>query len=267
MTIQYLWKKIQETKPLVHQITNYVTVRDCANLTLAVGASPVMAHAVEEVAEMAMKSQALVLNIGTLDTDTIAAMIKAGQAANQHHVPVVLDPVGAGATAFRMDAIQTLLEKVQFAVIRGNASEISTLCGIRAGKGVDAAGGISAEQFAIIRQRAKELQAVIAVSGAVDYVTDGTSEARIANGTALLTQITGTGCMTTALIGCCLGAGISPFQSAITSLVAMGIVGEWAERKIEKGAIGQFHQYLFDGFGQMNDSWLEKEGNVDVTSA
>src|SRR5690606_17813515 len=97
MTIQYLWKKIQETKPLVHQITNYVTVRDCANLTLAVGASPVMAHAVEEVAEMAMKSQALVLNIGTLDADTIAAMIKAGQAANQHHVPVVLDPVGAGA--------------------------------------------------------------------------------------------------------------------------------------------------------------------------
>lgn len=267
MKIQYQWETIQETNPLIHQITNYVTVRDCANITLAVGASPVMAQASEEVSEMVRISQALVLNIGTLEATLVEAMIQAGQTANQHHVPVVLDPVGAGATSFRLNSLQTLLEKVQFTVIRGNASEISTLCGIRAGKGVDAAGDLTSDQFEAIKQLANELKAVIAVSGAVDYITDGSKEAHISNGTALLTKITGTGCMTTALIGCCLGAGIAPFESAVTSLVAMGIVGEWAEKKMDPEAIGQFHQSLFDGFGQMNSEWLAKEGNVHVTSS
>lgn len=266
MTISFHWEKIQEKRPLVHQITNYVTVNDCANITLATGASPVMAHAIEEVEEMAKISQALVLNIGTLDPATLKAMIKAGQSADHEYVPIVLDPVGAGATAFRIDSLRTLLREVSFTVIRGNASEILTLCGIRGGKGVDATSNLTEEQFEAIRQLAIDLKTTIAVSGPVDFITDGSKEAHVNNGTPLLTKITGTGCMTTALIGCCLGAEIPPFESAVTALTAMGIVGEWAER-MTGGDIGQFHQCLFDGFGRMNSQWLENEGKVHVPSA
>lgn len=267
MTIHFQWEKIEQRQPLIHQITNYVTVNDCANVTLAAGASPVMAQAVEEVAEMARLSQALVLNIGTLDHAPNEAMIRAGKAANEDKVPVVLDPVGVGATTFRYESVQELLQQVHFSVIRGNASEISTICGIREGKGVDASSGISSDRMESIKQLAKELNTVIAVSGAVDYITDGTREAHISNGTPLLTKITGTGCMTTALIGCCLGAGISAFESAITSLLSMGIVGEWAEREVGKEDLGRFHQYLLNGFGRMNSDWLQEEGRINVTSA
>lgn len=267
MSIRFQWEQIQAKQPLVHQITNYVTVNDCANVTLAAGASPVMAQAVEEVAEMASLSQALVLNIGTLDHAPNEAMIRAGKAANENNIPVALDPVGVGATAFRYESVQTLLKEVHFSVIRGNASEISTILGIREGKGVDATKDLSSDQYESIRELAKELNTTIAVSGAVDYITDGEREARVSNGTALLTKISGTGCMTTALTGCCLGAGISPFESAVTALTAMGIVGEWAEKQVEDGELGNFHYYLLDGFGRMNSEWLQKEGRVDVTFA
>lgn len=267
MTIQYQWEQIKEKQPLVHQITNYVTVNDCANITLAAGASPVMAQAMEEVSEMAGQSQAIVFNIGTLNPSLIDAMVQAGKMANEKKIPVVLDPVGAGATAFRLKSVQTLLQEVQFTVIRGNASEISTLCGIREGKGVDASSSTLSDRFAQIKQLAKQLKTVIAASGPIDYITDGSEEAHISNGTVLLTKITGTGCMTTALIGCCLGAGISPMDSAITSITAMGIVGEWAENRVAEGELGHFHRYLLDGFGQMNSGWLQEKGRINVTSS
>lgn len=266
MKINFPWEKIREKQPLIHQITNHVTVNDCANITLAAGASPVMAQAVEEVSEMVAQSQALVVNIGTLDQRMIEAMILAGQTANEKNIPVVLDPVGAGATTYRYNTLQKILQNVQLTVIRGNASEISTLCGIREGKGVDAASKIMSDRLESFRQLAQKLQTVIAVSGAVDYITDGIHEAKVSNGTPLLTQITGTGCMTASLIGCCLGAGMSPMESAITALTAMGIVGEWAEDQIREGELGRFHQYLFDGLGQMNQKWLQNQGDVHVTS-
>ncbi|MXQ53360.1 hydroxyethylthiazole kinase [Shimazuella alba] len=266
MTIAFKWEKIREEQPLIHHITNYVTVTDCANITLACGASPVMAHAPEEVSEMVAHSQALVLNIGTLSQSLIESMIRAAKTANQKQVPIVLDPVGVGATTFRLQTVQELLRQVQFTVIRGNASEIATLCGFREGKGVDAIDTELKQFIPQVRKLAKQLQTVIAVSGEVDYITDGTQEAQITNGTELLTKVTGTGCMTTALIGCCLGAGIPPFTSAITSLLVMGLVGEWAEGLVEADNVGSFRTYLFDGFAKMNNQWLQKKGKVYVTA-
>ncbi|TCS94837.1 hydroxyethylthiazole kinase [Hazenella coriacea] len=263
MSFEYNWEKIREIQPLIHHITNSVTINDCANMTLACGASPVMADAEEEVEEMVVQSQSLVLNMGTLSKSYIDRMIKAGKAANQQQVPVVLDPVGVGATSFRFQSVERLLAEVKFAVIRGNASEISTLCGSRAGKGVDA----DTEFETIlpdIQKLAKRLNTVIAVSGSVDYVTDGEREVRIYNGTPLLSQVTGTGCMSTSVIGCCLGAGLEALSSAVTAYVAVGLAGEWAERMKGNAGLGTFRMYLMDSVSQMNNQWLAKEGKIDA---
>lgn len=260
-----LWSQIRERNPLIHQITNVVTVNDCANITLAVGASPVMADAVEEVEEMVSYSGALTINIGTLNQAHIAAMILAGKAANRLGVPVVLDPVGAGATQFRVATTKRLLQEVKFAVIRGNASEIATLCGTRSGKGVDASGvdSVSLEQeFQVL---AKELGTVLSVSGAVDYVTDGVKEAWISNGTPTLTQVTGTGCMLTAVTGSCLGGGIEAFDAAVLSLVAVGLAGEKAEATLQADeGIGTFRMRFFDQISCFTGRELAEEGKVRV---
>lgn len=259
------WERIGETHPLIHQITNVVTVNDCANITLACGASPVMADALEEAAEMAAASDAVVINIGTLRQEQLEAMAQAGESANKRGVPVVLDPVGAGSTRLRMDALDQLLRRVKFSVIRGNSSEIRTLCGQRSGRGVDADLEKLDSLLPSIRSLAKDYQTVIAVSGPVDYVTDGTREAYVENGTPMLTRVTGTGCMLTSVIGCCLGAGIEPFHAAILSLAAVGIAGERAEASLsgEEG-IGTFRIHFFDEMFHMNGKTLEQAGKVKL---
>jgi hydroxyethylthiazole kinase len=257
------WEKIAEKNPLIHQITNVVTVGDCANITLACGASPVMAYSLKEVEEMAAQSQALTLNLGTLDEEQIEAMIRAGQAANRHRVPVVLDPVGAGATSYRFQAVRRLLEQVKFAVIRGNLSEIATLCNERSGKGVDSADTRLEERTEAIRGLARETGAVISVSGPVDFVTDGWREARIENGTPLLAKVTGTGCMLTAVTGSALGAGLPAFDAAVIALVAVGLAGDQAERSLgpEEG-IGTFRMRFFDRIFFMTNEKVQREGRV-----
>jgi hydroxyethylthiazole kinase len=260
-----LWDRIAEVHPLIHQLTNVVTVNDCANITLTCGASPVMADAPEEAAEMAAASDAVVINIGTLRQDQLEAMAKAGESANKRGVPVVLDPVGAGATRLRLEAVDRLLKRVRFSVIRGNSSEIGTLCGRRSGRGVDANLEDLDSHLPSFRSLAKNLQAVIAVSGPVDYVTDGEREAYVENGTPLLTRVTGTGCMLTAVIGCCLGAGIEPFHAAILSLAAVGIAGEKAEASLsETEGIGTFRIRFFDEMFRMNSNTLEQDGKVKL---
>lgn len=260
-----LWNRIAEVHPLVHQITNVVTVNDCANITLACGASPVMADALEEAAEMSAASNAVVINIGTLRQEQLEAMAQAGESANKCGVPVALDPVGAGATRLRLEAVDKLLKRVRFSVIRGNSSEIGTLCGQRSGRGVDA----NLEDFnsllPSVRNLANHLQSVIAISGPVDYVTDGKREAFVENGTPLLTRVTGTGCMLTAVIGCCLGAGIEPFHAAILSLAAVGIAGEKAEASLsESEGIGTFRIRFFDEMFRMSSDTLEAAGKVKL---
>jgi hydroxyethylthiazole kinase len=249
--------KLRETKPLVHQITNYVVMNETANATLALGALPVMAHAVEEVEEMVGLAGALVLNIGTLSPHWIEAMVLAGHAANARGVPVVLDPVGAGATRYRTDTARGLLAELDVAVLRGNAGEIATLVGIEAEvRGVEsiAAGGDSGE---LARAAARTLGVVASVTGPVDHVSDGERVIAIENGHELLGTVSGTGCMSTAITGCFLAAKPNePLEAGAEALVAFGVAGEDAAATAR--GPGTFHAGLYDALYALDPGTLDR---------
>jgi hydroxyethylthiazole kinase len=255
-------RAIRERKPLVHQITNYVVMNETANSTLALGALPVMAHAPQEVEEMASAAGALVLNIGTLSDHWIEAMLLAGAAANRAGVAVVLDPVGAGATSYRTDTARTLLAELEIAVVRGNAAEVATLAGREAEiRGVEAIGasGSSAELAAAA---AKELGCVASVTGPVDHVSDGERSYAIANGHQLLGTVSGTGCMSTAVTGCFLAVRPqAPLEAAAEALVAFGIAGEDASEEA-KGP-GTFHAALYDALYLLDPETLDARAKVE----
>ncbi len=253
--------RIREQKPLVHQITNYVVMNETANATLALGALPVMAHAVEEVEEMVGLAGALVLNIGTLSPDWIEAMVLAGRAANARGIPIALDPVGAGATRYRTDTARGLLAELPIDVLRGNPGEIATLVGVEAEvRGVEsiAAGGEAAE---LARAAARALDLVAAVTGPVDYVSDGTRVIAVENGHELLGTVTGTGCMSTAITGAFLAAEPgSSLDAAVGALVAFGVAGEDAAADA-KGP-GTFHAGLYDALAALDPSTLDGRARV-----
>jgi hydroxyethylthiazole kinase len=246
---------IRERKPLVHQITNFVVMNETANVTLAIGALPVMAHALQEVEEMASVASALVLNIGTLSDEWVEAMIAAGRAANAAGVPVVLDPVGAGATEYRTDTSRRLLDVVEIAVLRGNAAEIATLAGQDAEiRGVEAVGGGGGPELA--SEASSLLGPVVAVTGPVDHVSDGEAVNSVANGHELLGTVTGTGCMATAITGCFLGVrGDDPLAAATEALVTFGVAGEDAAR-VSEGP-GSFHVALYDALYHLDPGTLD----------
>jgi hydroxyethylthiazole kinase len=254
-------RRLRETKPLVHQITNYVVMNETANATLALGALPVMAHAREEVEEMAAIAGALVLNIGTLSPDWVEAMLLAGRAANEHGVPVVLDPVGAGATKYRTETAQRILTEVRVAVLRGNAGEVATLVGVAAEvRGVESigAGGDPAD---LALEAARRLGVVASVTGPVDHVSDGERVIRIENGDTLMATITGTGCMSSALTGCFLAVNRErPLEAAAEALVAFGVAGEDAAR----GAAGpgSFHVALYDCLAALDPQTLDERARA-----
>jgi hydroxyethylthiazole kinase len=252
--------RLRQRKPLVHQITNYVVMNETANATLALGALPVMAHAPEEVEEMAGFAGALVLNIGTLSALWVEAMLAAGCAANERSVPVVLDPVGAGATRYRTETAKRILDEVDVAVLRGNAGEVATLVGVAAEmRGVESigAGGDPAE---IAREAGRSLGLVASVTGTVDHVSDGERTAAISNGDAMLATITGTGCMSTAITGCFLAVADSAFDAAVEALVAFGVAGEDAARDA-KGP-GSFHVNLYDALAALDPATLDGRARV-----
>jgi hydroxyethylthiazole kinase len=247
---------IRARKPLVHQITNYVVMNETANATLALGALPVMAHAVEEVDEMASVAGALVLNIGTLSAHWIEAMMRAAEAANRAGVPVVLDPVGAGATRLRTETARRILEEAEIAVVRGNAAEVATLAGRRAEiRGVESLG--SSESGAeLARAAAADLGCVVSVTGPVDHVSDGERTVAVANGHELLATVTGTGCMSSALTGCFLAvAAERPLDAAAEALAAFGVAGEDAAQGA-KGP-GSFHVNLYDALYGLDPATLD----------
>ena len=254
-------RRLRETKPLVHQITNYVVMNETANATLALGALPVMAHAREEVGEMAAIAGALVLNIGTLSPDWVESMLLAGRAANEHGVPVVLDPVGAGATRYRTETAQRILSEVRVDVLRGNAGEVATLVGVAAEvRGVESigAGGDPAD---LALEAARRLDLVASVTGPVDHVSDGERVIRIENGDALMATITGTGCMSSALTGCFLAVNRErPLEAAAEALVAFGVAGEDAAR----GAAGpgSFHVALYDCLAALDPRTLDERARA-----
>lgn len=239
--IAKLLYNLREKKPLVHHLTNYVTVNDCANITLAIGASPVMADDINEVRDMVSLASSLVINIGTLNSRTVEAMVEAGKRANELGVPVVLDPVGAGATLYRTETAKRIMNEVKLSVIRGNLSEIKTLYGIDAQtRGVDSsetyedkAGGLEAVKK-LAKDFALKLNTVIAITGAVDIITDGNVIYSVENGHETMSKITGTGCMCTSLIGSYLGAGEDKLLAALSGVASMGIAGEIAYESLNK---------------------------------
>lgn len=233
--------KIKEKNPLVHHITNYVTANDCANITLAIGASPVMADDVNEVWDMVSKASSLVINMGTISSIRAEAMIKAGKRANELDIPIILDPVGIGATPFRTEKVQILISELKLAAIRGNLSEIKKLYGMKSQtKGVDCTDSMSSnvgeltEEKEIAKDLANRLNTVVAITGSVDIVTDGKTLYCIENGHKIMSKVTGTGCMCTSLIGACSGAGHDNLLAALSGVASMGIAGEIGYERLNK---------------------------------
>ena len=228
-----LLARVRAEAPLVHNITNFVVMNSSANILLAAGASPVMAHAPEEVADMAGFAGALVLNIGTLTVPWVDSMLLAGQVANRRGIPVVLDPVGSGATRFRTETCRRLLRELRISVLRGNASEIASLTGVAAAatRGVDAADGITPELVAAAAFARREA-CVVGISGERDLVTDGRRTFRIANGHPLMTRVTGTGCGLSAVTGafCAVARDCEPVVAVAAAFAYYGLCGELARR-------------------------------------
>lgn len=259
MTGKSIWSDLQrlrEAAPLVHNITNFVVMNNTANALLAIGASPVMAHAPEEVEEMVRIASALVINIGTLSYDWIEAMGLAMQAAATKGIPVIFDPVGAGATTYRTRTCRELLQRSAPTVIRGNASEIMALVDatIRT-RGVDSsAHGDAAEAAAILLARA--YGCVVVVSGAIDLVTDGTAKNYVRNGHALMPKVTGLGCTATALIGAFAAINADPLAAATHAMAVMGICGEIAATTSAGPASLQMN--LIDSFYTLDETQISR---------
>ncbi len=267
LEIGKLLNEVRNKKPLVHNITNYVTVNDCANILLALGASPIMADDIKEAADITTISSALVINIGTLNERTIESMIASGKKANELNIPVVFDPVGAGASAFRNATTKKIIEEVRINVLRGNMSEIKFIAGLQANtKGVDASEadtkGGNDEDINIAKSLAEKLNCTVAITGVTDIVSDGQRVAILENGHKMLANVTGTGCMTSALIGGFCGAGLDYFIGAISGITSMGIAGEIAFEKAGSIGTGSFHIAIIDAISTLNNEIIGSMAKV-----
>jgi hydroxyethylthiazole kinase len=253
---------LRERKPLVHQITNYVVMNETANATLALGALPVMAHAIEEVEEMASAAAALVLNIGTLSGHWIEAMLLAAKAANRAGVPIVLDPVGAGATTLRTETAKRIVGEAEMAVVRGNAAEVAILAGRQAEiRGVESLGAADSGAE-LARQAARELGVVVAVTGPVDHVSDAERVVAVSNGHELLGTVSGTGCMSTAITGCFLAVRPeAPLETTAEALAAFGVAGEDAAQGAN--GPGTFHAQLYDALYNLDPETIDDRVRVE----
>lgn len=259
---------VREKSPLIHNITNYVTVNDCANILLACGASPIMSDDCGEVEEITSICGGLNINIGTLNKDTIPAMLLAGKKANELGHPIILDPVGAGASSLRTETARKLLEELKFAVIRGNISEIKVLAlGSGSTKGVDAdvADAVTDETLenviAFAQTFSQKTGAVIAITGAIDIVADGARAFVIRNGHPMMAGITGSGCMLTALTAAFITASAgNVFEAAASAVCAMGLCGERAFVTLEKNKAGNssYRNYLIDEVCRLTSKELDE---------
>ena len=251
---------MRERKPLVHNITNYVVMNETANAILALGALPVMAHAREEVEEMARIASALVLNIGTLSPAWVDAMLAAGAAAQ---APIVLDPVGVGATRYRTKTAHRILDAVDVTVVRGNAGEVATLVGAHAEvRGVESiVAGLEPAELA--RTAAERLGTIVSVTGPVDHVSDGHTVFAVANGHPLLAAVTGTGCMSSAVTGAFLAAKPErPLEAAAEALAAYGVAAE--DAAAGAGGPGTFHARLYDALYALDPATLDARTRIDT---
>jgi hydroxyethylthiazole kinase len=251
---------LRERRPLVHNITNYVAMNNTANALLALGASPAMVHAPEEVSDFVRISGALVINIGTLSASWVDAMSRAALTAREHAVPWVLDPVGVGATPFRSRVARALLAQ-RPTVLRGNASEILSL----AFEGTTRSGGVdslhqSKDATAAARSLARQFETVVVVSGEIDLITDGNELLEVANGHEIMTRVTGLGCTATAIVGAFLGAGVRPLVASAAAMLVLGLAGERAQR-VSRGP-GSLQVHLLDELASLDAEVIRAEGRL-----
>lgn len=268
-----IFHNIKTQHPLIHNITNYVTVNDCANILLAAGASPIMSDEEEEVAEITAICSALNVNIGTLNKNTIRAMFAAAKKANELQHPIVLDPVGAGASRLRTQTALSLLESVSFSVIRGNSSEIKTLAqGSGTTKGVDAdsADTVKGENLdsavAFAKTFAAQQKCVVAITGAIDIVADAKKAFVIYNGDALMSRITGTGCQLSALTAAAVAANKgNALEATAAAVCAMGLAGEIAKKRLSAAdGNATYRSYIIDAIFNMTGEQLEDGAKYEV---
>lgn len=265
-----LWSDVcavRDRSPLVHSITNLVVINFNANVLLAAGASPVMAHAHEEVADMVGIAQALVLNIGTLDPYWIESMQLALRAAAKRGIPVVLDPVGAGATKYRNESIEQLLMTSLPTVVRGNGSEIMSVAGSAAQtRGVDSSAAAT-DALGAAQSLVQRTQGVVCVSGQIDHILDASHRwARLSNGHAWMTRITGVGCSATALIGAFCAVQPDAWRATVAAMALLGVVGEVAaEKVIARGkGVGSLQMALLDELQLLDQSTFEQRLKLEV---
>ncbi|MGA8530964.1 MAG: hydroxyethylthiazole kinase [Acidobacteriaceae bacterium] len=240
--------RLRNRRPLIHHVTNFVVMNSTANITLCAGALPVMAHARQEVEDMTDSADALVLNLGTLWPEQVEAMLLAGGRANAKGIPIVLDPVGAGATPYRTESAHRLLHELSIAIVRGNAAEIAALTGIDASiRGVEAIG--VTDNSAIALPFARRYACVAAVTGPVDAITDGQRLVRVHNGVSLMAKVTGTGCMATSVIAAFAAIEKDSTLAAASALACYGLAGEKAAERAQ--GPGSFQMHLFDTLAEL----------------
>ena len=268
-----IFEAVRSKSPLVHNITNYVTVNDCANMVLACGASPIMADDAAEVEDITTLCAGLNINIGTLNSRTVESMLLAGRRANALGHPVVFDPVGAGASRLRTETAFRLLQEIKFAVIRGNVSEIKTLAsGSGTTKGVDAdvADKVTEANLdaavAFAKKFAAQTGAVAAVTGAIDIVADAHTAYCIRNGHPMMSSITGTGCQLSALTAAFVAANPdTPLEAAAAAVCAMGLAGEIAHSRLTAlDGSATYRNYIIDAIYNMTPDQLEKGATYEV---
>ncbi len=240
---------VRRKAPLVHNITNFVVMNSSANILLSIGAQPVMAHALSEVEDMVKLSSALVINIGTLDETWVSAMIKAGLAANSLGIPIVFDPVGAGATKFRTDKSLEILDLLRISVLRGNASEISAIAGFDGAMGVDSIHNVD-NFIDISRDISNKYSCVVGISGERDLISDSRRVARVANGHSIMTRVTGTGCGLSATTGAFIAANEDPFEAVVSAFSYYSLAGELAYKIAQHP--GSFESAFIDALEYIN---------------
>lgn len=258
-------RRLKEEKPLIHCITNHISINDCANAVLALGAKPIMAEHPEEVAEITAASRALAVNTGNISDARMQSMLISGREAKARHIPCVIDAVGAACSRLRLNWITEFIRECAPSVIKGNESELRALCGMtHHTKGIDSNETSSEEAIAQIAQKAAErFQAVILISGKTDIISDGTRTAFVRNGSELMPYVTGTGCMLNAVCGAFLSVG-SAFESAAAAAVTMGLAGEYAEQAFRQtGSLSQFHHSLIDALFTMDEDYYSKYERIE----
>lgn len=257
-TVSDMMQKVRVTCPLVHHITNYVTVNDCANMCICAGGSPVMSDAAEDVPDMVKLASSLVLNIGTLNPRTVESMLIAGKKANELGIPIILDPVGVGATQYRTDTAWNLIDSLKIDVIKGNHGEISVLAGLGGRvRGVDSESGGN-EIGEAARILAEKTGAIVAATGEVDYVSDGETITELSNGSPAMGSVSGTGCMLSSVVGAYVGACGVSVNSVVAAISVLNIASEVAVNEGKVYGPGSFKTKLFDAVYNLSEEDVDR---------